>query len=77
MNLKEAIDIVINEAEVSVLGNKDDSQLQVLKALEVVKSFYDKYGSYFAEFTNEDVRSKIILDSPPSFNLEPPTNDSN
>ena len=45
MNLKQAIDIVINEAEVSALGNKDDSQLQVLEALEVVKLFYDQYLS--------------------------------
>jgi hypothetical protein len=77
MNLQQAIDIVINEAEVSALGNKDDSQLQVLKALEVVKSFYNEYGVVFADFTKEQTMSKIILDSPPSFDLEPPKNDSN
>ena len=77
MNLQQAIDIVINEAEVSALGNKDDSQLQVLKALEVVKSFYNEYGVVFADFTKEQTMSKIILDSPPSLDLEPPKNDSN
>ncbi len=66
MNLKEAIDIVINEAEVSALGNKDDSQLQVLEALEVVKSFYNEYGVVFADFTKEQTMSKIIIDPPPS-----------
>ena len=66
MKLKEAIDIVINEAEVSALGNKDDSQLQVLEALEVVKLFYDQYGSFFAEFSKEETRSKMVIDPPPS-----------
>lgn len=66
MKLKEAIDIVLNEAEVSALGNKDDSQLQVLEALEVVKSFYDEYGSFFAEFSKEETRSKMVIDAPPS-----------
>lgn len=53
MTLQEAIDIVINEAEVSALGNKDDSQLQVLEALEVVKAFYNEYGVVFSEFTKD------------------------
>ena len=66
MNLKQAINIVINEAEVSALGNKDDSQLQVLEALEVVKSFYDQYGSFFSEFSKEETRSKMVIDEPPS-----------
>lgn len=66
MNLQQAIDIVINEAEVSALGNKDDSQLQVLEALEVVKAFYDQYGSFFAEFSKEETRSKMVIDPPPS-----------
>ena len=42
MKLKEAIELIINEAEVSALGNKDDTQLNVLKAIEVFKYFYDK-----------------------------------
>lgn len=66
MNLQQAIDIVINEAEASALGNKDDSQLQVLEALEVVKLFYDQYGSFFGEFSKEETRSKIVIDPPPS-----------
>ena len=66
MNLQKAIDLVINEAEVSALGNKDDSQLQVLEALDVVKAFYDEYGVVFSEFTKEQTMSKIIIDPPPS-----------
>jgi len=53
MNFEEAFDIVTNEAELSALGNKDDSQLKVLEALEVVKAFYDEYGVVFSEFTKQ------------------------
>jgi|11_taG_2_1085331.scaffolds.fasta_scaffold111623_2 hypothetical protein len=51
MNLDKAISLVLNEAEVSALGNKDDSQLEVLEAVEVVKQFYNEYGVVFSDFT--------------------------
>ena len=53
MNLEEALHIVLNEAEISALGNKDDHQLQVIEALEVVKEFYSEYGVVFAGFTKQ------------------------
>ena len=40
MNLRRAIDIVLNEAEVSALGNRDDTQLDVLKSIELLNDFF-------------------------------------
>lgn len=51
MNLEEAIYIVINEAEVSALGDKSDEQMKILSAVEVVQSFYDEYGHQFSNFS--------------------------
>lgn len=52
MKLKEAISIVLNEAEISAMGNKDDTQLETLKAVELLREFYLRYGYFFEEFDN-------------------------
>jgi hypothetical protein len=51
MNLEEAMYIVINEAEVSALGDKSDQQLKVLSAVEVVQAFYDEHGHNYLDFS--------------------------
>ena len=56
MNFKEALGIVINEAEVSAIGNRDDTQLETLKACEVVKQFLKYLPS---SFTNDPTPNKI------------------
>ncbi|MGI9357952.1 MAG: hypothetical protein ACR2ON_00945 [Paracoccaceae bacterium] len=50
MKLKEAIVLVLNEAEVSAMGNKDDTQLETLKAVELLREFYLRYGYFFDNF---------------------------
>jgi len=63
MNLEEAMELVLNEAEVSALGDKSDQQKKLLGAVEVVRSFYKEYGHHFAEYENEyeeDTFSEII-----------------
>ena len=51
MKLEEAMYIVINEAEVSALGERTDENLKVLLATEVVQAFYDEHGHHFANFS--------------------------
>lgn len=51
MKLEEAMYIVINEAEVSALGDKSDEQMKVLGAVEVVQAFYDEHGHHFSNFS--------------------------
>ena len=48
MNLEEAIELVLNEAESSALG---DSSNNILDACEVVQAFYEEYGYQFANFS--------------------------
>jgi hypothetical protein len=65
MKLKEAIELIVNEAEVSALGNKDDTQLDVLKAIEVFKYFYDKYGYHFDNLEHIDADILSAPETPP------------
>ena len=51
MNLEEAMYIVINEAEVSAIGEDLDEHSKVLTATEVVQAFYDEHGHHFANFS--------------------------
>jgi len=51
MNLEQAIELVLNEAEVSALGDKSDEQMKILGAVEVVQAFYEEYGYQFANFS--------------------------
>jgi hypothetical protein len=48
MNLKEAIELVLNEAESSALG---DGSNNVLDACEVVEAFFEEYGHHFSHFS--------------------------
>jgi hypothetical protein len=52
MKLEKAIELVLNEAETSALG--DDSS-DVLDAIEVVQAFYDEHGHHFANFSVDNV----------------------
>ena len=74
MKLKEALSIVLNEAEVSAMGNKDDTQLETLQAIELIREFYLRYGYFFDNFDeNVDMSNYMLISKPPS-NLP---NDSN
>lgn len=48
MNLEEAIELVLSEAESSALG---DGSNNVLHACEVVQAFYEEYGYQFSNFS--------------------------
>ena len=48
MNLDKAIELVLNEAESSALG---DSNQDVLNAVEVVQAYYNEHGFHFANFS--------------------------
>lgn len=51
MNLQEALEIVLNEAEISALGDRSDEHLRVLKAVEFVREFYEEIGVFFENYT--------------------------
>jgi hypothetical protein len=42
MKLEEALEIVVNEAEVSALGETTDEHLIILKACEIVREYLNK-----------------------------------
>jgi hypothetical protein len=48
MKLKEAIELVLNEAESSALGENNQ---EVLDAVEMVNKFYRVFGHHFQNFT--------------------------
>ena len=54
MNLEEAFSIVLNEAEVSALGERSDYHLSVIKATEVLRCFYEEYGHHFKNYEKEE-----------------------
>ena len=67
MKFKEALSIVLNEAEVSAMGNKDDTQLETLKAIELVREFHLRYGYFFDNFDeNVDMSNYMLISQPPS-----------
>jgi len=47
MNFKEALGVVVNEAEVSAIGDRTDEHLRVLKACEIVQEFLNHLPSDF------------------------------
>tara|TARA_B100000212_G_scaffold229284_1_gene174154 strand:- start:35 stop:214 length:180 start_codon:yes stop_codon:yes gene_type:complete len=53
MNLEQAFNIVLNEAEISALGERTDYHLEVIKATEVMRSFYERYGHNFKHYEKE------------------------
>ena len=50
MNLEKAIELVLNEAETSALG---DNNKEVLEAVELLQNFYEQYGHQFQNFELE------------------------
>jgi hypothetical protein len=50
MNLEKAIELVLNEAESSALG---DDNREVLEAVELLQNFYEQYGHQFQNFNEE------------------------
>lgn len=55
MNLEKAIELVLNEAEVSALGETSDEHSKILSAVEIVQAFYDEHGHHFANFSLDNV----------------------
>jgi hypothetical protein len=51
MNLEEAFEIVLNEAESVGLGESGDTQEKILMAVEVAQVFYEEYGYQFSNFS--------------------------
>ena len=51
MNLEEAFEIVITEAESVGLGESGDIQEKILNAVELVQVFYEEYGYQFSNFS--------------------------
>lgn len=54
MNLEEAFSIVLNEAEISALGERSDYHFAVIKATEVLRSFYEDHGHHFKNYEKEE-----------------------
>lgn len=52
MNLEKAIELVLNEAESSALG---DSNQNVLDAVEVVQAYYNEHGFHFSNFSLDNI----------------------
>ena len=59
MNFKEALEIVLNEAEVSAMGNRDDTQLETLRACEVVKQFLKYLPDLFENDDTPNIQSFV------------------
>ena len=51
MNLEEAFEIILNEAESVGLGESGDTQEKILMAVEVAQVFYEEYGYQFSNFS--------------------------
>ena len=58
MKLKEAISIVLNEAETSALGECSSKGNEVLEAVELLREFYLRYGYFFEEFDNVEEKQR-------------------
>ena len=50
MTLEEAMDLVMDEAESSALGDGNEN---VMEAVKMVKCFYDEYGYQFDKYEND------------------------
>ena len=51
MKLEQAIELVLNEAESSALGECSSEGDKVLEAVELARHFFKQYGYHFNEFT--------------------------
>lgn len=67
VKLKKAIELVLNEAEVSAIGNKDNTQLETLEAVKLLREFYFRYGYFFDNFDeNIDINNYMVIQKPPT-----------
>tara|TARA_R110000765_G_scaffold226641_1_gene330575 strand:- start:465 stop:785 length:321 start_codon:yes stop_codon:yes gene_type:complete len=57
MRLSEAIELVLDEAETSALGDLSENKnsQEVIKALDVVRDFYDNHGKRFRNYTTNEL----------------------
>ena len=53
MNLQQALELVLNEAESSALGECTSEGAEVLEAVELIQNFYEQYGHQFENYTQE------------------------
>ena len=60
MNFKEALEVVVNEAEVSAIGDRTDEHLRVLKACEIVQEFINHLPSSFTYDKNPKANFKEV-----------------
>ena len=54
MNLEKALELVLNEAESSALGECSSEGNEILEAVELIKNFYEQYGHHFQTFKTEE-----------------------
>lgn len=60
MNFKEALGVVVNEAEVSAIGERTDEHLRILKACEVVQEFLNHLPNNFTFDKNPKANLKQV-----------------
>ncbi len=53
MNLGQALELVLNEAEVSAIGENTEENQKVLKAVELIEIFYEEHGHQFENYEVE------------------------
>lgn len=53
MNLEQAMQLVLDEAESSAIGDIDENphSQSVMFAIELVQSFYEEHGHHFSNFS--------------------------
>ena len=53
MNLEQAIELVLEEAESSAIGDMAENphSQSVILAIELVQSFYEEHGYHFSNFS--------------------------
>tara|TARA_Y100001973_G_scaffold57833_1_gene85263 strand:- start:1425 stop:1619 length:195 start_codon:yes stop_codon:yes gene_type:complete len=60
IKLSEAIELVLNEAESSALGDEHkDHANKVLNSIECIQLWYDQYGHQFENFSIENNESLV------------------
>lgn len=57
MNLEQAVELVLNEAETSALGESSSEGNKVLEAVELLQAFYDEHGHKHSNFSLDNVES--------------------
>jgi hypothetical protein len=62
MNLEEAFEIALNEAESVGLGESGDVQEKILLAVEVMQVFYDEHGYKFSDFSVDNAEESVNVE---------------